>query len=279
VKVRTAIDAAALQLEAAGVASARYDAEELAAHLLGTERSRLPFAEADLDLPAYEFLVARRAAREPLQHLTGTAPFRRLELAVGPGVFIPRPETEVVVEAALEALAGATEPVVVDLCAGSGAIALSIASECPGAVVHAVERSRQAWEWLSRNVSRYDTQVRIHLADAADPSTLAELRGAVDVVVSNPPYIPESEWDNVEPEVRDHDPEIALFAGADGLDVVRAVAAAGRRLLRPRGVLVVEHSDRQGSSAPEVLRAAGFRDVSDHRDLADRDRYSVGTQP
>lgn len=276
--VREQVAAAARRLDDAGVPSARHDAEALAAHLLGVPRTALLLAEGPLDAASYATLVARRAAREPLQHLVGTAPFRHLELLVGPGVFVPRPETEAVVDAALAAIAEITEPLVVDLCAGSGAIALSIKHERADAQVHAVELSDDAMLWLLRNVFGLELVVRGVQGDVRDPALLAELDGTVDLVVSNPPYIPEGAVP-LDPEVRDHDPALALFGGPDGLDVVRAVAVTARRLLRPGGVLVIEHSDRDGAVAPEVLRGHGFVDVSDHRDLAGRDRYVVGSKP
>lgn len=277
--VRGQVAAAARVLEAAGVPSARHDAEALAAHLLGVERTALLLTSAPLADDTYAALVARRAAREPLQHIVGTAPFRRLVLTVGPGVFIPRPETEVVVDHALRAVEAVAAPVVVDLCAGSGAIALSVAVERPDATVHAVERSPEAATWLRANVRRCAPSVQITLADVGDPALLADLAGRCDLVVSNPPYVAAAEITSVEPEVRDHDPEVALVAGPDGLEVIRAVALTARRLLRPGGALVVEHGDRQGGSAPEVLRLTGFRDVRDHRDLLGRDRFAIGTRP
>jgi len=273
VTTRAAVAAAVVRLEAAGVPSARHDAEALAAHLLGVRRAALFLCGRPLDAAAYARLVERRAAREPLQHLVGTAAFRRLELRVGPGVFVPRPETEVVVDAALAAVAGHPAPLVVDLCAGSGVIAVSVATEHPGSAVHAVERHPDAVKWLRHNASELAPHVVVHQADVADPTVLGKLDGTVDLVVSNPPYVAEAELAEVDPEVRDHDPRVALVAGDDGLDVVRLVAAAAHRLLRPGGTVVVEHSDRQGESAPAVLRAAGFRDVTDHRDLAGRDRF------
>ncbi|HWB68292.1 MAG TPA: peptide chain release factor N(5)-glutamine methyltransferase [Mycobacteriales bacterium] len=254
---------AAQRLALAGVASAEHDARRLVEYAAMTG--------ADLDQ-----LVERRAAREPLQHIVGSAGFRHLELQVGPGVFVPRPETEVVVEAALAAMAGLEDPVAVDLCAGSGAVGLSIAREHPTATVHLVERDPGAFEWLQRNAPD-DPRVRLHLADAAD--ALGALDGTVDVVVSNPPYVAVDERDLVDPEVRDHDPAMALWAGADGLDVIRVVQQAAMRLLRPAGRFVVEHSDRQGETAPALLRDAGWCDVADHLDLTGRPRFTTATKP
>jgi release factor glutamine methyltransferase len=278
--VRGAIDV----LDRAGIESPRWDAEQLLAHVLGVARSRLVSVTAVTaqDAEAFRTLVARRAARVPLQHLTGSVGFRYIELEVGAGVFVPRPETEVVAGRAIElARAAGPAPVVVDLCSGSGVIALSVANEVPTARVHAVELDPGALRWLVRNATARreagDTGIGVHQDDARQ--ALPELDGAVDVVVSNPPYVAEAELADVDPEVRDHDPRVALVAGPDGLDVVRTVAATALRLLRPGGWLVVEHSDRQGESAPAALRAAGFVDVTDHPDLAERPRFAQGRRP
>ncbi|TIC84081.1 peptide chain release factor N(5)-glutamine methyltransferase [Nocardioides sp. GY 10127] len=275
--VREALAAASGRLAEAGVASPGHDAAVLLAHVLDVPRSRLPLVEgpdADQEV-AFAALVARRSAREPLQHLTGTAAFRHVELAVGPGVFVPRPETELLagwaVEAALAAQAGGVaEPVVVDLCTGSGAIAASIAHEVPGARVHAVELSPDALAWAARNLSGTGVDLREgDLAEAFD-----DLAGTVDVVVCNPPYVPLEAWESVAVEARDHDPHLALFSGQDGLDAVRVLARRAQVLLRPGGVLGFEHADVQGAAAPDVLLAVGgWADVRDHTDLAGRPRY------
>ena len=212
----------------------------------------------------------------PLQHLVGTAGFRYLDLEVGPGVFVPRPETECVVQWAVDAVKGLEAPVLVDLCTGSGTIALSLAHEVRGATVHAVERDPGALEWARRNartrVEAGDPEVHLHLGPVE--GCLPELDGTVDLVASNPPYVAEHERDLPDPEVVDHDPEIALFAGDDGLAVIRDVERAARRLLKPGGRVVVEHSDRQGESAPAVFReAGGWAEVADHEDLTGRPRY------
>jgi release factor glutamine methyltransferase len=275
-------------LRDAGVASPRADAEQLAAHVLGVGRARLVLVDS-LPEPAAErfaVLVRRRAAREPLQHLTGVAGFRYLDLAVGPGVFVPRPETESVAGWAIDALRGQAAalsvggPVCVDLCAGSGAIALSLATEVPGARVHAVEADEGALRWLRRNVAALGKgAVEVHAADvtADPPPSLARLAGAVDLVVSNPPYLPDADREAVEPEVGVHDPALALWGGADGLDVVRAVVALAARLLRPGGLLAVEHADGHGTAAPALLRADGrWVETADHTDLAGRDRFVTG---
>jgi release factor glutamine methyltransferase len=274
-RLRVAIDDAQKRLAEAGVASARHDAETLAAFVLGCPRSRLMVAG---DLSAgqnvvFRELVARRAARVPLQHLTGSAAFRYLEVAVGPGVFVPRPETEVVAGwcvAALREPARTHAPIVVDLCTGSGAIALSIAQEVRGATVHAVERESAAHGWAKRNTM--GTRVIVHHADAAE--ALAELEGTVDLVVANPPYLPETVRDQVDPEVRDHDPDAALWGGPDGLDGPRMIEAAARRLLRDGGLVAVEHGDHQGFSVAEMFRGSGeWSHIVVRQDLAGRDRF------
>ena len=275
-----AVRAAAERLAGAGLASPRPDAEQLAAHVLGVPRAKLTLATFDATLfGAFTELVERRAAREPLQHLVGTAGFRHLELMVGPGVFVPRPETEVVVEAALEFLRSLPQdvrPTLVDLCTGSGTIAFSLAHEFPRAVVHAVELDPAALDWTRRNADRLGLPVELHLGDAAH--ALPEYDGRLDLVVSNPPYVAAHEVAGVDPEVRDHDPEVALVAGADGLDVVRAVEQAAWRLLRPGGKVIVEHSDRQGETAPAVF-APRWAEVADFPDLTGRARFVTAVRP
>ncbi|MFN2539521.1 MAG: peptide chain release factor N(5)-glutamine methyltransferase [Mycobacteriales bacterium] len=271
--LRKAIAEATERLRAAGVASPEHDARALAAHVLGCTLKDLPKHES-LDIEVYDGLVARRAARVPLQHLTGSVGFRWIEFEVGPGVFVPRPETESVVQWAIDRVAPGS--LMVDLCTGSGTIAFALANEVPGAVVHAVERDPVALEWTRRNaanrVAAGDPEVQLHLGSVED--CLHELDGTVDLVASNPPYVAEHERHLPEPEVIDHDPGIALFAGADGLDVIRLVEQAARRLLKPGGLVVVEHSDRQGKSAPGVFeQAGGWVDIEDHTDLTGRDRF------
>jgi len=265
------------RLADAGVASARHDAHALLLHASGLSRTQLLTLDAAAEVPGatgYQALVDERAARVPLQHLTGKAYFRHLELAVGPGVFTPRPETELLageaVEHARRLLSRASTPVVVDLGTGSGAIAAAVATEARGARVLAVEKGLDAHAWAARNVE--GTGVELRLGDLAD--AFADLDGQVDIVVSNPPYIPPDAVP-VDPEVRDHDPDLALYGGGeDGLDAVRAVERTARRLLRPGGLLLVEHADTQGESAPAVLRAtAAWRDVTDLPDLTGRPRY------
>lgn len=271
-------------LVAAGVPSPDADAVELLSHVLGVDHGevrmrgilRTPVVERDAE--RFEDLVQERAARVPLQHLTGRAYFRHLTLAVGPGVFVPRPETELTAGHAVEAArAAGPAPVVVDLCTGSGAIALAVADEVPGARVHAVELSPDAHGWARRNTDRLGLPVDLRLGDAT--TAFEDLEGAVDVVVSNPPYIPDGAVP-VDPEVRDHDPALALFGrSADGLAVPLAVAARAAVLLHAGGVLVMEHADEQGESLPAALRATGeWRDVVDHRDLAGRPRTTVAVR-
>ncbi|HLU45168.1 MAG TPA: peptide chain release factor N(5)-glutamine methyltransferase [Natronosporangium sp.] len=271
---------AARVLAAAGVASPRVDAELLAAHVLGVSRAQLVLMP-DWDDAAkrrYRQLVAARAQRVPLQHLTGTAGFGHLELAVGPGVFVPRPETELLADWASRLVATLPgDPVVVDLASGSGALALEIAHRCPAARVVAVERSEAALVWLRRNAAARaaagDRPVTVVAADATDPAALGDLVGQVAVVVCNPPYVPEGT--PVPPEVADHDPPEAVFAGPDGLAVIRPVVACAATLLRPGGWFGMEHDDTHGEVVPALLRGR-FTEVTDHPDLAGRPRYVTG---
>jgi release factor glutamine methyltransferase len=266
--------AAADRLAAAGVASPRVDAELLMAHVLGVPRGRLRSTGAPSADQRAEFarLLARRVAREPLQHILGVAWFRRLKLAVGPGVFVPRPETELLVDAVLPVLREGS--VVVDLCAGSGAIALAVADEAAGIRVIAVERDPAALKWLTRNAVGSDVEVL--RGDVRDIGLLAGLRGAVDVVVSNPPYVPTSVA--VAEEVR-RDPAGAVFAGQDGLAVIRHVLSRAAELLRPGGLLAIEHDDTHGVAVPELLAAAGaWHEITDHPDLAGRPRFTTAVR-
>jgi len=281
----TALDAAladaARRLAEAGVPSPQADAELLAGHVLELGRGEVAArALAGAELPetaaiAFWRLVGRRAAREPLQHLTGVAHFRSLSLRVGPGAFVPRPETEVVAQFAIDALAAvaAPEPIAVDLGTGSGAIAIALATEVAHARVYAVELSADAFVWAKQNAmaARADNLTLVH-GDLAD--ALPELDGTVDVVVSNPPYIPTGAIPR-DPEVRLHDPELALYGGEDGLEVVRALEATARRLLRPGGVLVIEHGELQGREIARLLADAGWRAVATHPDLVGRPRATT----
>jgi release factor glutamine methyltransferase len=274
VSVRTLLAEATAQLAEAGVASPDYDAAELLAHVTGVRRMQLGLVKPTADQQAqYAVLLARRAQREPLQHLTGTAAFRYRDLAVGPGVFVPRPETEVLVGWILDRLADVENPLVVDLCSGSGAIAGAVATERPDSTVHAVELSAEACVWARRNLA--GTGATLHEGDI--DGCLPELDGQVDAVISNPPYIPLTAWESVTAEVRDHDPALALWSGDDGLDEIKVVAATAGRLLKPGGWFGCEHADLQGESAPAVFAATGlFAEVRDQLDLAGRHRFATG---
>lgn len=271
------ITQAAERLRAAGVPSPENDARQLLAHVLG-EGPVVWWNGLDVAPgPAgrYRELIARRAERIPLQHLTGKAYFGRLELEVGPGVFIPRPETELMMVWASDEVTSrqsrlGTRQIVVDLCAGSGAIAKSLAEAAPGSDVYAVELSTEALPWAERNLA--GTEVRLVHADMA--SALPELNGLVDLVVANPPYVPLDAYDTVAIEARDHDPSLALFSGADGLDAIRVLTAVAARLLRDGGLLGFEHAEVQAESAQQVvLDSRCFTRVRDHRDLTGRPRY------
>jgi release factor glutamine methyltransferase len=278
-------------LSAAGVRHAEVDAELLLGHVLRLSRGQVHakvITDAALDPEqslAIVALIERRAAREPLQHITGRAPFRSLELAVGPGVFVPRPETESVAQIAIDALLAVPSPTPrgIDLGTGSGAIAIAMATEVPQARIFAVENSPQAFIWARRNAREFaGDNLRLVFADLADtPSDLEgldgrieHLDGTLDVVVSNPPYIPLGAIPR-DPEVRRHDPESALYGGADGLDVVRAVSARAARLLHPGGVLIIEHGELQGAELRALLSADGWRAPATHRDLLGRDRTTT----
>jgi release factor glutamine methyltransferase len=280
-----ALRRAAEQLARAGVSDPEVDAELLAAHVLGSGRGAVQAAAVrgdtldDASAAALEVLVARRASREPLQHITGTAPFRHLELRVGPGVFVPRPETEVVAQLAIDALraAASPDPIAVDLGTGSGAIALALATEVPHARVFAAENSVDAFLWTKENFA----------AVGADNATLAfidlehafpELDGKVSVVVSNPPYVPDAAIPR-DPEVRFFDPPAALYGGEDGLDVVRVLSGVGLRLAHPGGTIVIEHGEWQGDAIRAILTADGWRAAATHPDLTRRDRATTAIRP
>ena len=278
----TATAAATAQLAEAGVASPRHDAEALLAWVLGVSRAAL-FSPASVgpstlggdELTAYQTAVTRRAAREPLQHITGTAAFRYLDLAVGPGVFVPRPETEVMAGVAVEEArrliaGGVARPVVVDLCTGSGAVALAVATEVPQARVTAVELSPEAHAYAVRNATGTDVDVRLgSISDSVE-----DLCGLVHIVTANPPYIPLSAFESVDPEARGFDPPLALWSGADGLAMIREVAAVSTRLLADGGLALCEHADVQGEDASRIFAESGhWRTVEDRRDLTGRPRF------
>jgi len=270
-RLRSAIDSATTLLANAGIDSARYDAEELAAHFAGTERGRLSLLAPpdDLFFDHYNAAVAARSRRVPLQPLTGTAAFGPLALSVGPGVFIPRPETEAILEWAV-AQTLPVEPVVVDVCTGSGALALALARHWPHARVIGLDDSDAALDYARRNAA--GTRVEFVCADVTDSGLLTELDGQVDLVVSNPPYVPDGA--ELEPEVVDHDPPHAVFGGPDGMAVIPAVARLAGRLLRAGGQFAVEHDDTTSAATVEAFTATGqFAYVEANRDLADRPRF------
>ncbi|KQR64664.1 peptide chain release factor N(5)-glutamine methyltransferase [Frigoribacterium sp. Leaf172] len=281
--VDSALQAAEAVLAGAGVPSPRVDAELLVSHVTGLGRgvvraravTRAPLP--DDAVAALSEVVSRRASREPLQHITGTAAFRSLTLQVGPGVFVPRPETEGVAQIAIDALraVAAEHPFAVDLGTGSGALALALATEVPHAVVTAVELSPEAAVWTRRNIASVGAEVRLVEGDLAD--ALPELDGTVSVVVSNPPYVPLGMVPR-DPEVRLHDPSLALYGGEDGLDVVRALSLTAKRLLHTGGVLVIEHGELQGGAIREILQADGWRRPETTTDLTGRDRATTAVR-
>lgn len=267
-----------------GIDSAEVDAQLLAGHLLGFSRGEVQsemIRGAELSEAQAEKLTemfGRRLLREPLQHITGVAYFRNLELAVGRGVFTPRPETEFVAQLAIDALnASKSEaPIAIDLGTGSGAIALAMATEVIHARVFAVEKSNEAFPFTQQNFQKYsNASATLVLGDLAD--AFQELDGTVSVVASNPPYIP---LDAVprDIEVKLHDPQIALYGGADGMQVMRLVSQSAKRLLLPGGSLVVEHADSQGQQVCELLLADGWNNVLSHADLTGRDRAVTATK-
>lgn len=280
---------AAVQLREAGIETPEHDAKLLLAEAAGVELrdvdkallmgEELGTAE---QLARFQSMLARRAKREPLQYITGHVPFRYLDLKVGPGVFIPRPETETVVQAGLDWLTehGMIHPRVVDLCAGSGAIGLSVVREVPGSQVWAVELSPNTAEWTNKNLAetakRYPSiasNYQLEIADATSLATLAQLDGTIDIVITNPPYVPESDVPE-QPEVRDWDPELALYGGSmDGTLIPERIIERAYRLLKPGGALVMEHDVTQGDRLVAYAKAAGFTTASTGRDWAGRDRY------
>jgi release factor glutamine methyltransferase len=293
------------RLSNAGIDSAATESAELLAHVLEVPRNRLFMQDtlAEDDRISFERLMAKRLNRIPLQHILGTAAFRRIELEVGPGVFIPRPESELVAEAAIRFVNEIANPIAVDLCTGSGAIAISLAVEVPGTRVVGIELSPDAFPWLEQNIKKFElvVPVEVHQVDATDYSAdvFVELSGKCDVVTCNPPYIPVDMIPR-DPEVRIHEPAMALYGGADGLDVIRGIAKTAGLLLKPGGLLVVEHADVQGPESGEmsvvsVLRAAQldeelatyipgvpgdllFTEVSDRQDFNQRPRFTVATR-
>ena len=274
-RLRQVIDAAAVALAEAGVGSPRVDAELLAAHAASTDRGRLALAEPGPEFcERYDELVARRAERVPLQHLTGTAAFGPVTVQVGPGVFIPRPETESLLEWAV-AQPLSQRPVIVDLCTGSGALAVALSKHWPDARVIGVDDSEDALGYARRNTA--GTPVELIQGDVTQAGLLAELDGQVDLVVANPPYIPDGAA--LEPEVAEHDPPHALFAGPDGMAVIHRVVELAARLLRDGGRCAVEHDDTTSARTVEAFtRTERFVDVTARLDLADRPRFVTATR-
>ncbi len=276
--VASVVSALAERLDRAGIASALADAELIVGHVTGWSRGEVAskaFMGVELDdatLVRIDSIAVRRESREPLQHITGEAPFRHLVLEVGDGALVPRPETELVAEWAIEALrqVPSAAPLAVDLGTGTGALALALATEVPNATIYAVELSPAAAEWAERNIARHgDGRVTLVVGDAA--TALPELNGTVDVVVANPPYIPDAERPT-DVEVSDFDPDAALFGGPDGLRDIRTFIQRAAELLHPGGTLVMEHGDGQGAAVREIASAAGFGMTATHNDLLHRER-------
>ena len=272
---------------AAGIESARADAEILVAETLGFSRGELAVFEiTGRELSADEVsnlqaLADRRAAREPLQHLTGRGYFRNLTLQVGKGVFVPRPETELIAQLAIDSLNATADenPIAVDLCTGSGAIALAMATEVPAATVHAVELSEDAIFWASKNFATYVARgAKARLAQGDLATAFPELNGQVSVLATNPPYIPAA-MVPIYPEVHLHDPALALYSGEDGLDAIRGTSQTGLRLLKSGGFFVVEHADIQSESVIELLTADGWLNATAHQDLNGRNRAVSAIRP
>ena len=273
--VRSHIASATHTLREAGVDSPEVDARLLAAHVLGVAPLQLMFADLPADFgDRYTELVARRAAREPLQHIIGTAPFYGVDLAVGPGVFIPRPETEVLAEWAVRKLIDAPPaPTVVDLGSGTGALAIAVARARPDAVVYAVERSEAARAFLQRNVEKLAPQVNVVAGDMTDPELLAGI--TADVVVSNPPYVPETP--DLQKEVY-ADPHEAVFSGADGMAAIRGLVPVVKQMLKDGGAVGIEHDDTTSEAVQAELRAGGFADVRALEDMTGRARFVTASK-
>ncbi|PJM79361.1 peptide chain release factor N(5)-glutamine methyltransferase [Bifidobacterium scaligerum] len=286
----TVIDAirlASARLREAGIETPEHDAKLLLAEAAGAElrdvdKAILMGSALEYDETRFQGMVNRRVKREPLQYIVGHAPFRYLDLQVGSGVFIPRPETETVVQAGLDWITqhGLMHPRVVDLCAGSGAIGLAVVTEVPGSQVWAVELSPRTAEWTQRNLAHTAKQYpsiasnyQLEIGDATSLVTLAQLDGTVDMVITNPPYVPETDVPE-QPEVRDWDPELALYGGsADGTLIPERIIERAYRLLRSGGALVMEHDITQGDRLVAYARATGFVNAATGKDWTGRDRY------
>jgi release factor glutamine methyltransferase len=264
------------KLKEAGVISATVDAELITCFCLGISRSELSlmvatnqeFPQESLD--KFQLALARRVARQPLQHITGTAPFRHIELKVGPGVFTPRPETEQVVGFAMEKITNFQSPLIVDLCSGSGAIAISLATEISGSKVFAVEKSEEAFGYLLQNAASYGLS-KVNLRNEDLQNSLSELDGKVDLVISNPPYIP-NDAIPIDLEVQLHEPSMSLYGGVDGLDVIRQISIRAKKLLKSGGLLVLEHADSQSNAIGKLLLAGGWLEIEARADLAGKER-------
>ena len=281
--ISEALELATDKFSAAGVLSPSVDAELLGCFILEASRSELTLlaiaGESFPENKLSEFLetVQRREKREPLQHITGLAPFRHLELEVGPGVFIPRPETEQVVDLAIQKLESIQNPVIVDLCSGSGAISIALNTEVAASTVYSVELSEDAFSFLTRNYQRYGLDPNA-LRNENLTTALEELEAGVDLVVSNPPYIPDAAVP-IDLEVQLHDPALALYGGEDGLDVIRQISTRAWYLLRPGGHLVLEHAHTQAPAIGELLLTQGWQEVVSASDLTGKDRMISAVRP
>lgn len=281
--ISEALQLATEKFTAAGVISPKVDAELLCCFILEIDRSELTLLVIDNQafpedkLPDFLEAVHRREKREPLQHITGSAPFRHLELEVGPGVFVPRPETEQLVELAIQKIQTFKTPLIVDLCSGSGAIAISMNTELENANVFAVELSEEAFEYLTRNFQKYGLDTKT-LRNENLTTALDELQGQVDLVVSNPPYIPDAAVP-IDLEVQFFDPSIALYGGVDGLDVIREISTRALYLLRPGGHLVLEHANTQAPAIGELLLTQGWQEIVSSQDLTGKNRMISAVRP
>ena len=281
--ISEALELATEKFSAAGVLSPSVDAELLGSFILEIDRSELTLLAIgnqsfpENKLPQFLEAVQRREKREPLQHITGFAPFRHLELGVGPGVFIPRPETEQLAQLAMEKIQKTNSPVIVDLCSGSGAIAISLSTELKSATVYAVELSNEAFEYLTQNFQKYGLDTKT-LRNENLTTALDELQGQVDMVVSNPPYIPDAAVP-IDLEVKLHDPSVALYGGEDGLDVIREISTRALYLLRPGGYLVLEHANTQAPAIGELLLSQGWQEIVSSQDLTGKNRMISAVSP
>lgn len=302
-QVRTVISQCALALSRAGIGEEAHDDNAMRA--IAEHESILLLAEASKrtisDITAAMFVgktlgditdeahnemfrdwMCRRIQREPVQHIVGHAPFRFMDVEVGPGVFIPRPETELLIDATLEYVSslpshhdGVAESVrIVDLCAGSGVLGLAAATEIPHSEVWAVELSEKAFEYTQRNARSVNPpQYHAVLADATSADTLRELDGTIDIVVSNPPYIPLRDIPE-QTEAREYDPDLALYgASEDGMAIPQKIIDRAYALLRSHGLLAMEHDWQQGYTTCEVAKQIGFTHVETRKDFAHKDRF------